>query len=418
MQTHNNAQDDLPAAEDRAQEDHTQAAFSDPSATQPATRLEYTGTWDKIMRLAAWNALWTILTLGIFRFWAKTRIRRHFWSNTVIDGDALEYTGRGLELFLGFLIVTVCASPFVALFVYLRTQIPLDNIVLNTTIDFLVWLPIIFLIQIAVYRAQKYRLSRTSWRGIRGHLNGSSIKYAGKALLALLVTSLTLGICKPYYDITLMNYERNNTLIGNAQLSFAGKFTPAFKKWLTIWFMLLLTYIVTFPAFAALVKFSIVLAFVVLAAGALFAAYQYSRYQAWFFRYTTGETSLGNLALSSDLQAGKLFRIYTVLAIAVVLTFVLIFMAFSIAIGLTVGASVDPSANAGPLVAIAVVSVMMLGPVQKIFLLPMFFQPLIAAKVSSISVDGEMNTFAIEQVQRAEPRTGEGLAEAFDLGGI
>ena len=51
------------------------------------------------------NLLLTIVTLGIYRFWAKTRIRRYLWSHTEFLGDRFEYTGTGKELLIGFLIV-------------------------------------------------------------------------------------------------------------------------------------------------------------------------------------------------------------------------------------------------------------------------------------------------------------------------
>lgn len=413
MTNRDNDQSDVPEAED-----HNEVVFSETPLDQTHHKLEYTGTWNKIMALAMWNALWTILTLGIFRFWAKTRVRRYVWSHTRIDGDGLEYTGRGLELFLGFVIVALCAGPFIALFVYARMQVPVGNVGINFAIDLAIWIPLIFLMHIAMYRAQRYRLSRTSWRGIRGHLGGSSLKYAGNALVSLFFTSLTLGICKPYYDIELMKYERNHTMLGDAKMAFGGMFTPAFKKWLVIWFILLLTYLVTFGLFVALVKVLLPLAIVIGLVGAGFGAYQLARYQAWFFRYTTGETSLGNLAFSSELTPKKLFKIYAVLLISLVVLFALIVMIFS----MVIGASIAASGNAGPnmpfVFAMTFLFLVLLGPVQQIVLLPMFVQPLIAAKVSSITMTGEIDRFTVQQVARSEPKTGEGLAEAFDLGGI
>src|SRR5689334_11823780 len=56
-------------------------------------------------RIALLNALLMVLTLTVYRFWAKTNVRRHIWSCVHINGEPLEYTGRGVELFLGFLIV-------------------------------------------------------------------------------------------------------------------------------------------------------------------------------------------------------------------------------------------------------------------------------------------------------------------------
>ena len=69
---------------------------------------QYRGTRGELFPLAVTVALLTLVTLGIYRFWGKTRIRKYIWSSTVGDGDAFEYTGTGLEKFLGFLVaVTV-----------------------------------------------------------------------------------------------------------------------------------------------------------------------------------------------------------------------------------------------------------------------------------------------------------------------
>ena len=39
----------------------------------------------------------TVLTLGFYRFWMVTRLRRHYWNAIRIQGDPLEYTGTGRE---------------------------------------------------------------------------------------------------------------------------------------------------------------------------------------------------------------------------------------------------------------------------------------------------------------------------------
>ena len=43
------------------------------------------------------NLLLTIITVGIYRFWAKTRVRQFFWRHTKLLGDRLEYLGTGGE---------------------------------------------------------------------------------------------------------------------------------------------------------------------------------------------------------------------------------------------------------------------------------------------------------------------------------
>ena len=58
-----------------------------------------------LIGLSFTNMLLRILTLGIYHFWAKTEVRKRIWSAIRINDEPLTYTGRGLELFIGFLIV-------------------------------------------------------------------------------------------------------------------------------------------------------------------------------------------------------------------------------------------------------------------------------------------------------------------------
>ncbi|MGE0007689.1 MAG: DUF898 family protein [Parvibaculaceae bacterium] len=48
-------------------------------------------------RIALVNAALFVLTLTVYRFWAKTNVRRHIWSCVHINGEPLEYTGRGID---------------------------------------------------------------------------------------------------------------------------------------------------------------------------------------------------------------------------------------------------------------------------------------------------------------------------------
>ena len=55
-----------------------------------------------------------MLTLGIYRFWLTTDIRRFLWSNTELAGESFEYTGTARELLLGFLIAIAILVPIYA----------------------------------------------------------------------------------------------------------------------------------------------------------------------------------------------------------------------------------------------------------------------------------------------------------------
>ncbi len=47
------------------------------------------------------NLLLTIVTLGVFYFWGKTRVRRYMYSQAAFGGDRFTYHGTGMELLIG-----------------------------------------------------------------------------------------------------------------------------------------------------------------------------------------------------------------------------------------------------------------------------------------------------------------------------
>ena len=78
-------------------------------------KTDYVGTKGRLFRLAMVTSLWTVLTLGIYRFWMKTRLRRFYWSAIRPGGHPLEYVGEPLEKLLGFLIAVVFLSFYIGI---------------------------------------------------------------------------------------------------------------------------------------------------------------------------------------------------------------------------------------------------------------------------------------------------------------
>jgi uncharacterized membrane protein YjgN (DUF898 family) len=60
-----------------------------------AAPVRFTGANGVFRSLVIHGAALELVTFGFYRFWLTTDIRRYLWSNTEIDGDAMEYTGRG-----------------------------------------------------------------------------------------------------------------------------------------------------------------------------------------------------------------------------------------------------------------------------------------------------------------------------------
>src|SRR5438105_15575403 len=136
------------------------------------------------------GAMLELVTFGFYRFWLVTDIRRHLWSNTVIDGDAAEYTGRARELLIGFLIALAILVPIYL--AYFLVSVEAEHLQALASIPLVAAFYVFG--QFAIYRARRYRLTRTVWRGVRLWMDGSGWVYAWWASVWLLLVIVTFGI--------------------------------------------------------------------------------------------------------------------------------------------------------------------------------------------------------------------------------
>jgi len=208
-------------------------------STSRTTRVSYTGERGPIFRLAFSTGLLALITLGIYRFWGKTRLRRYIWGSTRLDGDAFEYTGTGLEKFLGFLVSVVILAVYLAVVQLVLFALGLRFIVNPRTeaevlaqlvliyATFFAVLPLIFY---AGYRARRYKLARTRFRGIRfGMIHGAG-GYVWRAILLLVVSILTLGLLTPLMTFRLEKYLTDRMFYGDARFVQGGSWTRLYRS--------------------------------------------------------------------------------------------------------------------------------------------------------------------------------------------
>lgn len=172
--------------------------------TTATAKNHLTGT--EVFWLALKTGLLTVVTLGIYRFWAKTRMRQLFWAGTELDGDRFEYTGTGLEKFKGFLIAVVFLAVYLGLSQMLLLFLGLNvlrepqsgmEMAAQVVGFYLICFALLPFILFATYWAQRYRMSRTRWRGIRFGMDSAAWGYVWRALGHGLLTLLTLGLLLP-----------------------------------------------------------------------------------------------------------------------------------------------------------------------------------------------------------------------------
>lgn len=173
---------------------------------QNSRAFEFTGTWRDYAPIAFTNLLLTIVTLGVYRFWATTRTRRYLWSHTRFIDETLEWTGTGLELFIGFLIVLVLfGGPFVFLQFGMQALIFQGHAGIAFGLGFVAFAMIFYLSGVALFRMLRYRLSRTFWHGIRGGSDDKGWAYGWSYVWRNIVGSIPLYLLLPWAMTSLWN---------------------------------------------------------------------------------------------------------------------------------------------------------------------------------------------------------------------
>jgi uncharacterized membrane protein YjgN (DUF898 family) len=176
------------------------------------------------------NLLLSLLTLGIYSFWGKARVRRYVCGQAEFQGDWFAFHGTGRELLYGWL----RALPALAFVFLIPTLLPLlwqHRISplagqLSAVVAFLVLWPI------ARVGAYRYRLNRMSWRAIRFSYRGKARRYLGESVMGWLACAVTLGIHVPFLQVRLRRLLFNQTFFGNRGFQFPGRGFDLFPTWL------------------------------------------------------------------------------------------------------------------------------------------------------------------------------------------
>src|SRR6266851_6395364 len=198
-----------------------------------AVRLRFVGDRSDYWRLMIRGAALQAITLGIYRFWLFTDMRRFLWASTEVEGEALEYTGTAVELLLGFLMAIGILIPVYALLFVASLEFGMLS-QLSGAVAFVV---LAGFGQYAAYRARRYRLTRTVFRGLRFHQSGSAVRYAIRAMLWWIPIVMTLGLASPWATANLERYKMRNTFYGKLGGSFAGAGGRLFGRTILIWLL-------------------------------------------------------------------------------------------------------------------------------------------------------------------------------------
>jgi uncharacterized membrane protein YjgN (DUF898 family) len=249
----------------------------------PPMPVGFSGSRGEFFHLVKRGAGLELVTLGFYRFWLTTDIRRHLWTHTEIEGDGAEYTGRAKELLIGFLVALAILVPIYLS--YFLVGLEAERVKAFASIPLVAFFYLFG--QFAIYRARRYRLTRTVWRGVRFWMSGSGWIYALQASLWGLLMIVTLGLALPWRAAALERYKMRHSYYGDLQGSFEGRGWEFFKR---AWWLWLLTPVALYVT--------------------PLAPFIYGAFKAVEWRWWLSGIRFGGVRLESQLPRSRLIGLY------------------------------------------------------------------------------------------------------------
>jgi uncharacterized membrane protein YjgN (DUF898 family) len=422
----------------------TTAEVSNPVAAAGAVR--FLGDEGAYWRLRIKGAALVVVTLGIYRFWLATDVRRYLWSNTEIAGDTLEYNGLATELLIGFLFAVAILVPLYMVF----TLVALELDLVAVTPALIGFALLLLLGEYALYRARRYRLTRTVFRGLRFDQHGSPWRYALCALVCWGIVIVTLGLAYPWTAAFIERFKMRNTSYGDLHGRFEGSGLALFWRGLPIWLLVVGVPIFAIGGMARLIDWNMLgnelaaaqgdgdsmntliknnpqlreaigIIIAAFSASVLVGVVLYPVFQAVKLRWWISGLRFGAVAVTSHLRIRQVYRVYLRLMLYLVLLGLLV----GIMGGLTVFAVIGivrlvHNATVVQLIPAAITLVLyvviMIGSST-------IYQVIVAAGLwrlgaQTAALSGEAALDGVRATGTASSALGEGLADALGVGSI
>jgi uncharacterized membrane protein YjgN (DUF898 family) len=412
------------------------------SPVSPAGTVRFLGEEGAYWRLRIKGAALVVVTLGIYRFWLATDVRRFLWANTEISGDTLEYNGLATELLVGFLFAVAILVPLYMVFALVMLE--WDIVAFKPALIGFALLALLG--EYALYRARRYRLTRTVFRGLRFDQHGSPWRYAVYALVCWGIVIVTLGLAYPWTLAFLERFKMRNTSYGDLQGRFEGSGLSLFLRGLPMWLLIVGPIVAALMVFSALIDWDtlgqllqkgdddaisemvgtmlgpgLATAGVCFTVSVVMLPLLYPVFQAVKLRWWISGLRFGDVTVTSRLRISQVYRVYLRLMLYLVLLGLLV----GIMSGLTVFAVIGIVRlvhNAAVLQLIPAATTLVLYVVIMIGS-STIYQVIVAAGLwrlgaETAALSGEAALDGVRATGSASSALGEGLADALGVGSI
>jgi uncharacterized membrane protein YjgN (DUF898 family) len=416
---------------------------ADAGDTTAAGGVRFLGRRRVYWRLLVRGAGLLVVTLGIYRFWLATDVRRFLWSNTEVAGETLEYTGTPFELLIGFLVAIAILIPVYAGFFIAA----LDLGPIGQMSGMIAFAGLGFLGQYAIYRARRYRLTRTIYRGLRFHQEGSAWAYAFRAVAWWAVTAFTIGLAYPFQLASLERYKMRHTFYGDLAGHFHAAGWSLLLRGLPMWLLVVGPLALAAGAFIDVVDWTAladalsqggddvmnriestnpglgaVIVFAMLMGGtaAAMAALLYPAFQAVVLRWWSSGLSFGEIAMRSKLRMRHVYGAYMrFLWYAILFSIAVAVIAVPVVLAVGALAGHEHTSATGEIIATAillagyVIAALGFSTIYRATVMLSLWQ----LGMESLQLSGLSALERVNASGRPSSALGEGLADALNVGG-
>ncbi len=209
---------------------------------QGDTSIEFDGNVSQLISLVLKNTVLTILTFGIYRFWAQRDMRQFLWQSVRFQEEYPEYQGRAIDsvsMFMALMLLSVFAAA--VLIVVPQLFIPFRPVTAALELFFFVGLFLTY--QYWCQWRRRYNLDHTALHGMRFERSPQSLKRLIPIFGIWSLVILTAGLAYPLARVISARDLFRDVRFGPASVIIDANAQPLLIPWAIVYGIMALTFL-------------------------------------------------------------------------------------------------------------------------------------------------------------------------------
>ncbi len=221
----NGLSDWLPYSEVGLNANPESQSIVDPVEDRGPQGFQFGGIGGELFKIYLVNVLLTMVTFGIYRFWAKVKVRKYIYHKLSFMGASFDFHATGKELCSAFLkgavVVGLAFAVYVGIGILLELFLP--AIVAGIISQIIFFVAFVVIQPFIAIGKRRFLCNRSSWNSLRFRFVGTYKELFKINVKGFLFIILTLGLYLPFFICNQLRYFTDKTSYGNQGFSFSGE---------------------------------------------------------------------------------------------------------------------------------------------------------------------------------------------------